>query len=79
VDWLKVLAPLCLSTVPIAKSLSSHISLKGSDQSGITKIGEFINFSFNKLNANKHFSSKLKGASFSSRVVRGGFEILEKS
>nr|GEZ18459.1 reverse transcriptase domain-containing protein [Tanacetum cinerariifolium] len=67
-----------IRTVPIAKSLASHISSKGISQFGAIKIRASHSFVLSVRNASTHSGEKMNGASFSSsRVI--GLAIFEKS
>ena len=78
VNHLKDFTRFCPNTAPIAKSLASHISSNGKDQSGATTIGAEINLSFNTEKACKHCESNSNGIPWTNKLDNG-FAICEKS
>src|SRR4051812_34608824 len=76
------LSTLCPKTAPTAKSLESHIILKGNFQSGGCTIGAVIKAFLRTSKASLQSSSNTKGTSFWRRLVRvfrGLRKVLDKS
>ena len=73
---LNIFSVLCPNTVPIAKSLVSHIISNSLFLSGITMIGSITNLDLISSNAKLHDSSKLN---LFSNSLHNDLEIFEKS